>query len=155
MPSYVHTDVCVFSLILHDLSVSHMQQCASHKHLVSVGSPIEVKQLSMESYSDMTDMQERLIAVLMEVVGVFLWTSVLEGTHRKVGESVSSYCVCTVIPSFPLCWYCVNHWESNVCCLCLLSLWICPQVWRSFFLALDLFSADHRLLIPAHAIKQQ
>ena len=89
---------------------------------MSVGSPIEVKQLSMESYADMADMQDRLIAVLMEVVGVFLWASVLEGTHRKVGESVSSYCVHAVIAFLRLCWYCVTHWESNVCCLCLLSL---------------------------------
>ena len=57
----------------------------------------------MESYADMADMQNRLIAVLMEVVGVFLWTSVLEGTHRKVGESVSSYSVHAVIASPLLC----------------------------------------------------
>lgn len=89
---------------------------------MSVGSPIEVKQLSMESYADMADMQDRLIAVLMEVVGVFLWASVLEGTHRKVGESVSSSCVHAVIASLRLCWYYVTHWESNFSCLCLLSL---------------------------------
>lgn len=65
----------------------------SHIRAHGVGSPIEVKQLSMESYADVTDVQDRLIAVLMEVVGVFLWTSVMEGTHRKVGEVPFSCCV--------------------------------------------------------------
>lgn len=47
----------------------------------------------MESYADLADVQDRLIAVLMEVAGVFLWTSALEGTHRKVRELESFCCI--------------------------------------------------------------
>ena len=91
---------------------------------MSVGSPIEVKQLSMESYADMADMQDRLIAVLMEVVGVFLWASVLEGTHRKVGESVSSYCVHAVLASFIYVGI-VLPIGSLMFAVCVCSLWTC------------------------------
>ena len=55
-------------------------------HTVSVGSPVEPKQLAIDSQEDSADMQERLLAIVMEVVGVFLWTSVLEGSHREVGK---------------------------------------------------------------------
>ena len=56
----------------------------------------------MESYADLADIQDRLIAVLMEVAGVFLWTSVLEGTHRKVKELVFFW-LHTVIANDLLC----------------------------------------------------
>ena len=53
---------------------------------------------------------------------MFLWASVLEGTHRKVGESVSSYCVHAVIASF-VCVGIVLPIGSLMFAVCVCSLW--------------------------------
>ena len=83
---------------------------------------MEPKQLAIDSQEDSADMQERLLAIVMEVVGVFLWTSVLEGSHREVGKIDAQFTAHAAAVNVLMYITIALHYREPVECLCLFSL---------------------------------